>query len=66
LEYSVTGDFLKTFDFSRYPFESYDLKVELEHSKLAVDSLTYRIDSASNMESTASVAEWDLGTCRLK
>ncbi len=61
LEYRVTGDFLKTFDFSMYPFESHDLTIELEHSNLAVDSLVYDIDPTSNMEPTASVAGWNLG-----
>jgi len=62
LEYRVTGDFLKTFDFSMYPFESHDLTIELEHSNLASDSLVYDIDPTSNMEPTASVAGWNLGS----
>ena len=61
LEYRVTGDFLKSFDFSMYPFESHDLTIELEHTNLASDSLVYDIDQTSGMESTASVAGWNLG-----
>ena len=38
LEYRVTGDFLKSFDFSLYPFESHDLTIELEHTELASDN----------------------------
>jgi hypothetical protein len=61
LEYRVTGDFLKSFDFSMYPFESHDLTIELEHTDLSSDSLVYEIDQTSGMESTASVAGWNLG-----
>ena len=61
LEYRVTGDFLKSFDFSLYPFESHDLTIELEHTNLASDNLVYDIDQTSGMESTASVAGWNLG-----
>lgn len=61
LEYRVTGDFLKSFDFSMYPFESHDLTIELEHTNLASDNLVYDIDQTSGIESTASVAGWNLG-----
>ena len=33
LEYRVTGTFLKTFDFTNYPFESHTLFIELEHEQ---------------------------------
>jgi len=61
LEYRVTGDFLRSFDFSLYPFESHDLTIELEHTNLSSDNLVYDIDQTSGMESTASVAGWNLG-----
>ena len=61
LEYRVTGDFLKSFDFSLYPFESHDLTIELEHTNLANDSLVYDVDQTTGMESAASVAGWNLG-----
>lgn len=61
IEYRVTGDFLRSFDFSLYPFESHDLTIELEHTNLANDNLAYDIDSTSGIESTASVAGWNLG-----
>jgi hypothetical protein len=34
LEYRVRGDFIKTFDFTRYPYETHELTVELEHKNL--------------------------------
>jgi hypothetical protein len=61
IEYRVTGDFLKTFDFTRYPFESHALSIELEHTELSADYLIYDIDSTSFVEPTANVAGWDLG-----
>jgi hypothetical protein len=61
IEYRVTGDFLRSFDFSLYPFESHDLTIELEHTNLANENLVYDIDPTSGMESTASVAGWNLG-----
>ena len=61
LEYRVTGDFLKSFDFSMYPFESHDLTIELEHTDLSSDSLVYDIDQTSGLENTSSVAGWNLG-----
>jgi hypothetical protein len=61
LEYRVTGDFLKSFDFSMYPFESHDLTIELEHTDLSNDSIVYDIDQTSGMEPTSSVAGWNLG-----
>ena len=61
LEYRVTGEFLKSFDFSNYPFESHALAIELEHTTLDNNSLVYEIDPTSYMEPTASVAGWNLG-----
>ncbi len=59
VEYRVTGDFLKTFDFTRFPFESHALTVELEHTNMSTDILVYDIDSTSYVEPTANVAGWD-------
>jgi hypothetical protein len=61
LEYRVTGDFLRSFDFSMYPFESHDLTIELEQTNLASDNLVYDIDQTSGIESTASLAGWNVG-----
>ena len=61
LEYRVTGDFIKSFDFSMYPFESHDLTIELEHSNLDSTKLVYDIDNSSKVESAASIAGWDMG-----
>jgi hypothetical protein len=57
IEYRVTGDFLKTFDFSKYPFETHTLTVELEHTNLPCDCLIYDIDSSSGVEAAACVAD---------
>jgi hypothetical protein len=61
VEYRVTGDFLKSFDFSLYPFESHALTIELEHTNLDSSGLVYDIDPTSYMEPTSSVAGWTLG-----
>jgi len=61
LEYRVRGDFIKTFDFTQYPFESHELAVELEHKNLDVACMVFEEDTESDIESTANVAGWDLG-----
>ncbi|MBT0158567.1 hypothetical protein G4O51_01120 [Candidatus Bathyarchaeota archaeon A05DMB-2] len=61
LEYRVRGDFITSFDFTRYPFESHELSVELEHKSLDASSLVYSEDQESAIEPTANVAGWDLG-----
>jgi hypothetical protein len=61
LEYRVRGDFITTFDFTQYPFDSHQLKVELEHKNLDASKLVYKVDPASNIEPTANVAGWDIG-----
>jgi len=61
LEYRVRGDFIKTFDFSRYQFETHELTVELEHKNLNATYLQLTEDSSSNIDETASVAGWNLG-----
>jgi hypothetical protein len=62
IEYRVTGDFVKTFDFTNYPFESHTLYIELEHENLDDSHLVYDIDSASFIEPTAGVSGWDIGS----
>jgi hypothetical protein len=66
LEYRVTGDFIKTFDFSMYPFESHQLTIEIEHANLDNTNLIYDIDSTSYIEPTASVAGWQLGSLQVQ
>ena len=61
LEYRVTGTFLKTFDFTNYPFESHTLYIELEHENLDDTQLIYSIDPTSYIEPTAGVAGWNTG-----
>jgi hypothetical protein len=61
LEYRVRGDFIKTFDFSQYPFETHELAVEIEHKNLDVNSLVFEADPTSNIDPEANVAGWNLG-----
>jgi hypothetical protein len=61
LEYRVKGDFITSFDFSQYPFESHALPVQLEHNNLDITQLVYETDSTSNIEKTATVAGWNIG-----
>ncbi len=62
LEYRVKGDFITNFDFTKYPFESHDLPVELEHKSLPLSSLVYDVDTeGSAVEPAANVAGWNLG-----
>jgi hypothetical protein len=62
LEYRIKGDFITSFDFTNYPFESHDLTIELEHKNLNMSSLVYDLDlEGSAIEPTASVAGWNLG-----
>lgn len=60
LEYRVRGDFIKTFDFTQYPFESHELAVMLEHKNLDASRMVFKESSESGMESTASVVGWEL------
>jgi hypothetical protein len=60
LEYRVRGDFIKTFDFSQYPFETHELAVEIEHKNLDVNSLVFEADPTSNIDPEANVAGWNL------
>ncbi|MCX8171286.1 MAG: hypothetical protein N3E47_04875 [Candidatus Bathyarchaeota archaeon] len=61
LEYRVRGDFIKTFDFSRYPFETHMLTVEIEHKNLNASILAFTIDPTSNIDKEANVAGWEIG-----
>lgn len=44
VEYRIKGDFMKTFDFTNYPFETHTLAIELEHKELDVLYLRYIAD----------------------
>lgn len=61
LEYRVRGDFIKTFDFARYPFEAHTLTVELEHKNLNASYLSFEADPTSNVDDTVNVAGWEIG-----
>lgn len=61
LEYRVRGDFIKTFDFTRYPYESHELSVEVEHKNLNASYLIYQVDPESNVDEAVNVAGWDVG-----
>ena len=60
LEYRVRGDFVKTFDFSRYPFESHTLLVAIEHKNMNSTELVYTVDVDSSLDSGVNVVGWDL------
>ncbi|MGB9915449.1 MAG: hypothetical protein ACPLIG_07745 [Candidatus Bathyarchaeales archaeon] len=60
LEYRVRGDFIKTFDFTQYPFESHELTVMLEHKNLDVSSMVFKESAESGIEPAASVVGWEL------
>jgi len=61
LEYRVRGDFIKTFDFSRYPYETHKLTVELEHKNLNASYLIFTADPTSSIDEEANVAGWEIG-----
>jgi hypothetical protein len=61
LEYRVRGDFIKTFDFSRYPYETHKPTVELEHKNLNASYLTFIADPTSNVDEGVNVAGWEIG-----
>jgi hypothetical protein len=60
LEYRVRGDFIKTFDFSRYPYETHKLTIELEHKNLNASFLSFEADPTSNVDDTVNVAGWEI------
>ncbi len=61
IEYRVTGTFIKTFDFTNYPFESHTLYIDLEHQNLDNTKLVYDIDPASYIEPAGGLAGWITG-----
>ena len=61
LEYRVRGDFIKTFDFSQYPFEAHKLTIELEHKNLNASYLSFEADPTSNVDEAVNVAGWEIG-----
>ena len=61
LEYRVRGDFIKTFDFSRYPYETHKLTVELEHKNLNDSYLIFAADPTSSVDEEVNVAGWEIG-----
>jgi hypothetical protein len=62
LEYRIKGDFITSFDFSQYPFESHQLPVSIEHNNLDITQLVYEPDPESGTEKSANVAGWNLGS----
>ena len=60
LEYRIRGDFIKTFDFSQYPFENQQLTIKLEHKFLDSTQLIYLPDDSSTIDPEATVAGWDI------
>ena len=62
LEYRVKGDFITSFDFSQYPFDSHLLPVQIEHNSHDITQLVYEPDPDSGTEKSANVAGWNLGT----
>lgn len=61
VEYRIKGDFIKTFDFSNYPFETHTLTIELEHKEFDVSRLRYIVDQNSTIDETINVAGWEIG-----
>jgi len=60
LEYRVKGDFVKTFDFSHYPFESQNLVVSIEHKNMNTTYLVYEVDQDSSIDSGINIVGWDI------
>lgn len=61
IEYRIRGDFIKTFDFTRYPFETHTLTIELEHKSLNASILAFKPDLTSAIDETVNVAGWEIG-----
>ncbi|MEM2445220.1 MAG: hypothetical protein QW734_01000 [Candidatus Bathyarchaeia archaeon] len=61
IEYRIRGEFMKTFDFTRYPFETHTLTIELEHKRLNASQLVFETDSETAVDETANVAGWEIG-----
>lgn len=60
VQYRVKGDFVKTFDFTKYPFDSQDLQVAIEHKNMNMTALVYVTDPDSSLDSGVNVVGWDL------
>lgn len=60
LEYRVKGDFIKTFDFSKYPYETHTLTVELEHKSLNASKLVFKADPTSSVDEGVNIAGWEI------
>jgi len=60
VQYRVKGEFIKTFDFTRYPFETQDLQVKIEHKNMNSTDLIYVADPDSSLDSGVNVVGWDL------
>jgi len=60
LEYRAKGDFVKTFDCSRYPFDSHRLAVEVEHKNMNTSYLVYTPDPDSSVDGGVNVVGFDL------
>jgi len=61
IEYRIRGEFVKTFDFTRYPFETHTLTIELEHKNLNASHLIFKPDSETAIDETVNVAGWEIG-----
>ncbi len=61
VEYRIKGDFIKTFDFTKYPFETHTLTIELEHKELDISHLRYVADQNSAIDEAANIAGWEIG-----
>jgi len=60
LQYRVKGEFIKTFDFTRYPFETHTLEVKIEHKSMNSTALIYVVDPDSSLDSSVNVVGWTL------
>lgn len=60
LEYRVKGDFVKTFDFSYYPFETQNLVVSIEHKNMNTTYLVYEVDPDSSLDSGINIVGWNI------
>jgi len=61
IEYRIRGEFVKTFDFTRYPFETHTLTIELEHKRLNASNLIYEPDPETAVDEAVNVAGWEIG-----
>jgi hypothetical protein len=60
LEYRAKGDFVKTFDCSKYPFDSHDLVVEVEHKNMNTSYLVYTTDPDSSVDGGVNVVGFEI------